>query len=72
MLSGALTYRSTGSCPAATPAQAKTALDVAQRKGVADAAGLSIKDSPIYQLEMSYRQTAIRDTPPTIVGKDAR
>ena len=64
LLSSALTFRSTGSCPAATAtAEAKTALNVSQ-KGAADAAGPSLFDSPIYKREMSYRQELIRDFPP--------
>ena len=62
LLNGALTFRSTGSCPAPA-ANAKTASNVSQ-KGVADAAGLSLFDSPIYKREMSYRQELIRDFPP--------
>lgn len=71
MLGGALTFRSTGSCPAQTSAQSKAALDLQQR-GVGDAAGMSIKDSPIYQSEMSYRQTMIRDNPPSMTGRESQ
>lgn len=65
MLDGALTYRSTNACPVAPSARALP-------RAVADAAGLSLTDSPVYQLEMSYRQTLIRDNPPSMVKKDTR
>ncbi len=68
MLKGALAYQSTGECP--IQARAKPAFS-AQQRGFGDAAGLSIKDSPIYQLEMSYRETLIRDTPPSILDRGA-
>lgn len=70
MLEGALTFRSTGACPVTPAGQTKSLPN--ERFGVADAAGLSIKDSPVYQREMSYRQTLIRDNPPSMIGKDAK
>ena len=70
MLQGALTFQSTGECPIQSTAQAKGIPD-SQQRSFGDAAGLSITDSPIYQLEMSYRETMIRDTPPSIIGQGA-
>ena len=70
MLEGALTYRATDSCPVDTAAQAKAAITLQQRS-IADAAGMSMKDSPIYQREMLYRQTTIRDNPPSLVNRGA-
>ena len=61
MLAGALTFRTTGACPA-TAAKA-------QKFVIADTDGLALESSPIYQREMSYRQTTIRDTPPSLVGR---
>jgi len=71
MLEGALTFRASGVCPVQTSAQAKAAIDLQQR-GAGDAAGMSLENSPVYQLEMSYRQTMIRDNPPSMVNQESR
>jgi len=51
MLEGALTFRASGVCPVQTSAQAKAAIDLQQR-GAGDAAGMSLENSPVYQLSL--------------------
>ena len=71
MLSAALTYRASGICPAESTAQSKIS-GAPSASAAADAAGPSLFDSPIYQLEMSYRQNLNRDDPPSLAHQDAK
>lgn len=64
LLQSALSFRETGVCPDLTGAQART-LASRQARGLSQ--GLSLESSPIYQREMSYRQSLLRDTPPSLV-----
>ncbi len=67
MLNGALTYRSSSTCPTVSSAQAKTSVNLAQR-----VSGMDMKDSPIYKREMTYRQDLIRDMPTISSLQDGR
>ena len=68
MLSAALTYRSTGSCPAPNTQSGKSR---PAQSAQSDKSGLSLLDSPIYQRELFFEQRALRDTPPSVVNNDA-
>jgi hypothetical protein len=67
LLSAALTYRSTGACPAPSAASSKNTASPSKAKKT----GLSLTDSPIYQRELFFEQRALRNTPPSMVNKDA-
>lgn len=66
LLSAALTYRSTGSCPAASSQAEKPPLALAQRTQ-----GPSLTESSIYQRDLYYRQRTLRDAPPSQIDGDA-
>ena len=67
MLSGALTYRSSDSCPTTTSAKAKITRNAAQSNSALD-----LRNSSIFKREMSYKNDLIRDKLTVSSVKDDR